>query len=178
MHLLIIYSERHHPQDPILDEFTYGDKRDRGRKLKQLKKGDYVFFHKTEDGKAYVTAYYVVDRVLATADACRDPVIVSRFRSPHIAQYRAGGRRDPDDAILFGDPVKSQLLRPPLRLDKALASQLSLGYKFRPGRSEAQVIGYADRVFRELTDEDKDLLLDAIHRSNAQRSKSREGQDE
>ncbi len=76
MHLLIPYVKLSHP-DPAFDEFTYGDSGQRARKLKRdVKRGDYIFFHTTKRGKKFITAYYVVDRVLDTVVACQDKALV------------------------------------------------------------------------------------------------------
>jgi hypothetical protein len=62
MNLLIPYVYLYGHNDPLFEEFTYGDVKTRARKLRnKLKKGDYVFFHTSMGGKKYITAYYVVD---------------------------------------------------------------------------------------------------------------------
>ena len=84
MHLLIPYVHLR-PPDPLFDEFTYGDRGDRGRKLKSdVNKGDYIFFHASRDGKKYITAYYVVDRVLDVIDACQDDTICLKYKNHHL----------------------------------------------------------------------------------------------
>ena len=73
MNLLIPYVHLYDHPDPLFKEFTYGDVGTRARKLKKdLKNGDYVFFHTSIGGRKYITAYYVVDRVLNTAEAVKD----------------------------------------------------------------------------------------------------------
>lgn len=42
------------------------------KQKKDLRKGDYVFFHTSIGRKKYITAYYVVDRVSDTAEASRN----------------------------------------------------------------------------------------------------------
>ncbi len=163
MHLLIPYIRLSHP-DPALDEFTYGDVSQRARKLKtSLNKGDYVFFHTSRHGKKYITAYYVVDRVLNTSDVCEDKALRAKYRNPHIAEWLAGKRpKNRDDAIVFGDPITSYVFEKPLLFDKKLAEKLSINIKFGSGRSETQVIASSTRAWRELSNTDVDVLLNAI----------------
>lgn len=161
MHLLIPYVQLSHA-DPALDEYTYGDGGQRARKLKSdLNKGDYVFFHTSKHGKKYITAYYVVDRVLDTVDACRNTAVRAKYKNPHIVEYLA--RKQPlhgdnDDAMVFGDPITSRILKRPLLFDRELADKLSLKIRFPANKSETQVIGSATRAWRELTDSDVRIL--------------------
>lgn len=167
MHLLIPYRYLAGHSDPMFSEFTYGDVRQRARQLKAtLGKGDYVFFHASRGGKKHITAYYVVDRVLDTAVACQDKTIVVKYKNPHILECLDGERPldDDDDVIVFGDPITSHVLDHALPFDQGLAEQLSLGIRFPPRRTEAQAIGSATRSWRQLTDEDVDVLLSAIRR--------------
>jgi len=164
MNLLIPYVRRYDHNDPLFDEFTYGDVGARGRKLRgTLAKGDYVFFHTAFGGKKYITAYYVVDRILDTAIATEDVNIVAKHHNPHLSDFLAGKRTaKADDAILFGDPITSRILKRPLPFDKALAQKLSLKIGFRKGKTEAQSIGSATRAWRKLTDKDAEVLLKKI----------------
>ena len=171
MNLLIPYVHLYDHPDPLFKEFTYGDVGVRARKLKKdLKKEDYVFFHTSISGRKYITAYYVVDRVLDTAAAVKDSNIVAKYKNPHLLEFRSGKRTDEDDNVmLFGDPITSKILERPLPFDKNLAEKLSLNIKFPKGRTETQAIGSATRAWRELTDRDVGVLLEAI------RSLEREG---
>lgn len=163
MNLLIPYVHLYDHPDPLFEEFTYGD-RPRARKLKNnLGKGDYVFFHTSIGGKKYITAYYVVDRVLDTAEAIKDRNIVAKYKNPHILEFLSGERTEKDyDVVLFGDPITSRILERPLLFDKTLAEKLSLNIKFPKGKTETQAIGSATRAWRELTDKDVEVLLEAI----------------
>jgi len=164
MHWLIPYVQLQQP-DPALYEFTYGDSGARARQLKSsCKKGDYVFFHIGRHQKRYVTAYYVVDRVLDTTAAGSDPAIRTKYRNPHLLEFAAGHNRSESeqDAILFGDPITSRILYPPLSLERELIDRLSLGVKYPANRTEMQALSSATRQWRSLTDTDKDLLLKAI----------------
>lgn len=165
VHLLIPYVPLLHA-DPVLDEFTYGDVGARARKLKRdVRQGDYVFLHTTLRGGRYVTAYYVVDKVLDTSEAAANKAIALKYRNPHIKEYLAGERREDDDVIIFGDTVLSLELKRPLPFDKKLADKLSLEIPFKNGFTENQCISSATRAWRELTENDVKILQSEIERS-------------
>jgi hypothetical protein len=169
MNLLIPYVYLYNHPDPLFKEFTYGEGGTRSRKLKKdLKNGDYVFFHTSIGGKKYITAYYVVDRVLDTAEVVKNKNIVAKYRNPHILEFLSRERTDEDgNVVLFGDPITSRIFDRPLLFNKNLAEKLSLNIKFpqADGRTETQVIGSATRAFRELKDRDVDVILNAIKSS-------------
>lgn len=155
MNLLIPYVPLYDHEDPLLSEFTYGDRDARAKKLKKdLEKRDYVFFHTRIDGRKYITAYYVIDRVLDSTVAGRDRNITGKYKNPHLSPpiYK-------DNVIIFGDPIRSNRLGKPLLFDRSLAKKLSLGIKFRRGQTESQSIGFATRAWRRLTQEDVQVLL-------------------
>jgi Holliday junction resolvase-like predicted endonuclease len=162
MHLLIPYVQLAEHADPFFNEFTYGDVRQRARRLKKLKKGTYVFFHTSRHGKKYITAYYVVDRAIDTATAANSKLISDKYKNPHIHEYLAGERKYADDVVLFGDPILSRVFEKPLLFDRKLASKLSLEIKFSANKSETQIIGSATRQWRNLTEKDAKLLFDEI----------------
>jgi hypothetical protein len=164
MPLLIPYVHLPHHNDPILEEFTYGDHGARGKKLRDLEKGDYVFFHTTIGGKKCITAYYVVDRYWDTAEAAKNPSVIAKYKNPHVLRFLAGERYE-DDVMIFGDPILSRVLSRPLLFDSSLAKKLSLNIKFPDGKTEAQVIGSAARAWRRLTDRDVEILLEATRSS-------------
>jgi len=164
MNLLVPYVHLYDHPDPLFEEFTYGDSGKRARKLKNnLKPGDHIFFHTSIRGKKHITAYYVVNRVLDTAKAIKDRNIIAKYKNPHIQEFLSGERTDEDDdVVVFGDPITSRILDRPLLFDKALAGELSLNIKFTKERTETQAIGSATRQWRELTDRDVEILLEAI----------------
>ena len=164
--LLIPYVPLYNHYDPVLDEFTYGDVGSRARKLKRvLTKGDYLFLHTTLKGSKYITAYYVVDKVLDTSAASLNKAIVTKYKNVHLKEYLDGERRDEEDAIVFGDPILSYKLKRPLIFNKKLAEKLSLNIEFRQGFSENQCIGSATRSWRELSEKDIDLLISEIRQN-------------
>ena len=82
MHLLISYVQLPDHADPLFNEFTYGDVDQRARQLKKLSVGTYVFFHTGKHGRKYITACYVVDRVIDTADAARNRWSAKNIKIP------------------------------------------------------------------------------------------------
>jgi len=163
MNLLVPYVHLFDHPDPLFEEFTYGDSGARAKKLKNdLEREDYVFFHTSIGGKKYITAYYVVDRILDTGETIKDRNIVAKYKNPHISEFLSGKRTDEDDVVLFGDPITSRILKKTLLFDKILVEKLSLNIKFPKGKTETQTIGSATRAWRELTNKDVEVLLEAI----------------
>jgi len=174
MNLLIPYVPLYGHPDPLFDEFTYGDGTDRGRKLRRMAKGSYAFFHTTQRGRKVITAYYIVDRVLPTANVAKDPKLSAKFKNPHIEEFKQGTRNDVDDTVLFGDPITSRVLPVPLPFSRQLSERLSLNIKFSKDRTETQCIGSATRSWRNLTDKDVDILLKEIGQLEAESGKAGE----
>jgi len=166
MNLLIPYVRLPDHNDPLLQEFTYGDVDQRGRKLKTLKAGDRIFFHATIRKRKCITAYYTVSRVMDTSDVVNDPDLSSKYKNPHIGRWLEY-KRPPkgDDVMVFGDPITSRVLTKPLVFDKNLATKLSLNIPFPKDRTETQAIGSATRSWRQLTEKDVHVLRQAIKRS-------------
>jgi hypothetical protein len=162
MNRLIPYTpSRAHP-DPDLSEFSYGNVKGYVRKLlSNWRKGDYFFFHAGRNNKKYITAYYVVDRVRGTAQACRDVAVQAKYKNPHIIECIAGKRAQngEEDAIVFGDPITSRVFQRPLLFDRKLAEKLSLKIKFATSRTETQGIGSTTRNWRDLTNAGVKVLL-------------------
>ena len=162
MHLLVPYVHLR-PPDPLFTEFTYGDRGDRGRKLKtDVNKGDYIFFHTSIGGKKFITAYYVVDRILDVIEACQDKAIRLKYKNHHLLDYLEGRHPAKDDVIVFGDPITSYVFEKQLLFDRKLADTLSLNIKFSDTLTEAQAIVSATRAWRQLADEDVEILLNAV----------------
>jgi hypothetical protein len=162
--LLIPYVPLPDHPDPILDEFTYGDIDKRARKLKRdLRKGDYLFLQATSRGRRYITAYYVVDRVMDTSEAAKNKLIRAKYKNPHIASFLAG-KRWRDDVLVFGDPILSRRLPSPLPFDRSLARRLSLGIRFTKEQTELSRISSHTRQWRPLTEADTKVLLRKIEK--------------
>jgi len=90
-----------------------------------------------------------------------NPELMSTYKSPHIARWLAG-ERIADDVMVFGNPRLSKVLTKPLPFNRELASRLSLKIQFPKGRTESQTIGLATRQWRELTNQDAEILQNAI----------------
>lgn len=154
--------------DPDMDEFTYGDVDARARKLrKDLVRGSYVLFHTTIRNRRYITAYFVIDRVLDSKAAAENRLIADKYRNPHVQEFVRGERdKDEDDVTIFGDPVLSRKLDRPLPFDRGLAERLSLGITFPSGYTENQRISSSTRSWRSLKQEDVETILDAIREND------------
>jgi len=163
VHLLIPYVPLADHPDPLLDEFTYGDINQRGKKLlNDVEKGDYIFLHTSQRGKRIITAYYVVAEIHEVSEAYNDRDIRNKYRNPHLTRYKEYGNQYEYDVIVFGDPVRSKKLEPPLPLNRPLTEKLSLDILFHKDRTELQNISSATRAWRELNDSDVNILLDQI----------------
>jgi hypothetical protein len=166
MNLLIPYVHIYNHTDPLLKEFTYGDIGQRARKLASLKKGEYIFFHTSINGKKCITAYFVVDRTLDVRDIAKDRNLLAKYKNPHIIEYSQGIKvRDYENVVVFGDPILSRILNRPLPFDKTLAQKLSLDVPFPVGRGEGPAIGSATRAWRNLNRKDVGVLLKEIKRA-------------
>ena len=151
--------------DPLLEEFTYGDIDIRAKKLKDLSKGSFVFFHTSLRGHKCITAYYVIDRVLDTQEAVKNQLIMDKYKNPHL---KRGPYKDKQDVLIFGDPILSKKLSRPLPFDKNLAKKLSLNIPFDSKHSDNACIVSATRQWRLLTDNDVKFLLEEIKRVEAE----------
>jgi hypothetical protein len=151
-HLLIkyIFREDNHV-DPNFTYLTYGDSGNKGTQIqKTLIPGSYVFFHTSFEGKAYITGYFYVEKILSKDE---HPVEIATL-STH-SKY--------DDVIILGNRERSKILSYPLRFDKELALQLkSLKMaedRFKDNTSELATISSATRSHRGLSDQDVERLL-------------------
>jgi len=169
VHLLIPYTPLADHPDPLIDEFTYGDINQRGKKLLyDVEKGDYLFLHTSQRSKRVITAYYVVAEVLKVSEAYNDRKIRDKYKNPHLTRYQDYGEQYKNDVIVFGDPIRSKKLEPPLIFNRQLADMLSLDIPYHDNKTELQDISSATRQWRNLTDVDVELLLDAIKEAETQ----------
>ena len=158
----------HHP-DPLFEECTYGDIRRRGRKLQRsLVKGDYMFFWTRIAGKQYITAYYLVQRVVLTRELIRDGRARLRYQTPHLHRERYENRKGPypDDTLVIGDRKRSRRLGIPLQLTRTIVGHLSKPVSFRDDATEAENIGRGLRQPKSLTEDDVNYLLNEISLNN------------
>jgi hypothetical protein len=161
--LLIPYIPRADHPDPLLEEFTYGDVESRGKKLlEEVKKGDFIFLHTSIKGRKAITAYYVVEEVLLTSDAYKDREIRAKYKNAHLIRYEEYGDQYPFDTLVFGDPIRSKIINPPLPFDRQIATKLSLNIPFRDDYPDNQMVSSSTRAWRDLTNKDVKVLMDAI----------------
>jgi RecB family endonuclease NucS len=146
-------------EDPMLDEFTYGDLGNRGKKLlENVKKGDFLFFHTSSRNRRIITAYYCVEEVMLVSEARKDSLIVAKYRNPHL-------KRDPVsqyDSIVFGHPIRSFKLKTPLHLTREILSRFSKPVNLNSSQTEFAAISSALRAWKELDVYDVDMLLAEI----------------
>lgn len=145
-----IFREDNHV-DPNFTYLTYGDSGNRGVQIMNtISSGDYMFFHTSFNGKAYITAYYYVEKVLN-----RDE------NEAEITCLKTDSRVD--DVVILGSRERSKILTYPLPFERQLAEELiSLGIdssRFNTGQSELQTISNSTRTHRDLSNTDVELLL-------------------
>ncbi len=172
-----LYPYRYLPDhlDPLFDEFTYGDAKARGKRLKEkLNRGDYIFFWTNIAGMQYITAYYVVDKVLEVDEAKKDHKIMEKYRNPHLKRsfYEGEDVSYENDVVVFGDVKKSRKLGIPLSFNRTLAERFVFNppktIDFQNNRTDAENIGSACRQPRELTKEDVKFLVTEIENLNTE----------
>jgi hypothetical protein len=152
-HLLIkyIFREDNHV-DPNFTYLTYGDSGNKGTQIqKTLIPGSYVIFHTSFDGKAYITGYFYVEKILS--------------KDEHLSEIaKLSTHSKYDDVIILGNRERSKILTYPLRFDKALVVKLkSLNidkYRFNDHTSELATISSATRSHRKLSNQDVELLIE------------------
>jgi hypothetical protein len=107
---------------------------------------------------------------MESARAAADPAIRAKYSNPHLKArpIKNASPRLADDAVLFGDPIRSRILPRALPFDRALAKKLSLNISFHPGKTDTQTIASATRAWRELTKRDVKTLFREINRWEAQ----------
>jgi hypothetical protein len=151
-HLFIKYIFREDKHvDPNFTYLTYGDSGNKGIQIqKTLIPGSYVFFHTSFDGKAYITGYFYVEKILSKDE-----------QPAEIATLSTNSKYD--DVIILGNRDRSKILSYPLRFDKVLALELkSLNIeedRFNDQTSELATISSATRTHRKLSNQDVELLL-------------------
>lgn len=138
--------------DPNFTYLTYGDSGNKAIQIqKTIKPGSYVFFHTSYNGKAYITAYFYVERVLNKDD---NPAEIAAL----ITDSKV------DEVIILGSRERSKILTYPLPFDQSLAEELTslkIGEdKFTGNLSELQTISNSTRTHRRLSNPDVELLLE------------------
>ena len=146
-------------EDPMLDEFTYGDVNARGKKLvEEVKKGDFLFFHTSSRNRRIITAYYCVEEVMLVSEARKNSLITTKYRNPHL-------KKEPEseyDTLVFGNPIQSFKLKTPLQLTPEILSRLSSPANLNTGQTEFAAISSALRSWKELDRNDVEMLISEI----------------
>ncbi|SIS64837.1 endonuclease NucS domain-containing protein [Salimicrobium flavidum] len=141
-------------EDPVLREFTYGHR----KKLKQVKPGDYLFFHTMIYNKRYITAYYYVQEVTLVKDAVKDALITQKFTNHHL--YDAFSEEE--ERIAFGNPIRSRVLEKPLEVTKELLESLENKCNINEQMTLQAAMSASLRIWKTLGKEDITLLLERI----------------
>jgi hypothetical protein len=147
-------------EDPMLDEFTYGDVNARGKKLlEEVGKGDFLFFHTSSRNRRIITAYYCVEEVMLVSEARENTLISTKYRNPHL-------KKEPEseyDALVFGNPIRSFKLKTPLQLTPGILSKLSNPANLNSGQTEFAAISSALRSWKELDRNDVEMFMSEIN---------------
>ncbi|RNF38863.1 endonuclease NucS domain-containing protein [Planococcus salinus] len=153
-------------EDPMFQEFTYGDKGRRGLKLlTTVKKGDYLFFHTSKNQKRYIMAFYKIEKVMPIDDARNDLLINQKYQNPHLLSRLT---RE-NEVIVFGHPIDSFELVNPLEMNEELLDYL--GIAFDP-YTNVTVFGALTSKFRNwhtLTDRQVELIIRKIFATSQQK---------
>ena len=152
--------KNHGHADPLLEELTYGDKGDNGKKLwNHVQKGDHIFFHTTIRKKRYLTAFYVVEAVMLVKDAKNNPDIFMKYNNPHLKKELL----DPFETIIFGNLITSRILEAPLEITEELLERLSRKANLNKEQEMQAAISSALRSWKALSDADVTLLKEQIN---------------
>lgn len=136
-------------EDPLFEEFTYGDNNIKGKMLSdRVRRGDYLFFHTNRKGKHAITAYYVVEKVMPTEIAKNDKLIASKYKNPHLVRDETFDY----DTIVFGNPIYSKILKHPFNINSSILAKL---------HSKPKSIS---RPWIKLSNQDVNFLLDEINK--------------
>jgi len=149
-------------EDPMFSEYTYGDVNLRGKKLQvEVSKGDCLFFHTSYKRKRVITAYYIVEEVIAVDKAKENRFIMSKYKNPHLFDEQPYEF----NTVVFGNPITSNILPIPFVLDKTLLSNLSKKLNFNPNQTDLAAMASTLRNWISLVNEDVEFLLEKIETS-------------
>ncbi|MGE6366908.1 endonuclease NucS domain-containing protein [Bacillus paramycoides] len=152
-------------EDPMLKEYTYGESKSNAEKLLKVKKGNFLFFHKTVHNKRYITAYYLVEEVALVKNIKHNQLIMKKYDNPHLKKELA--QLTPGECIVFGNPILSKVLQVPLEITPELLSELSRPANLNSGQNLLSAISSALRTWKELNQSDINLLLDLIEKNES-----------
>ncbi|MFE0620056.1 endonuclease NucS domain-containing protein [Priestia aryabhattai] len=147
-------------EDPLLIEYTYGDKGRRGKKLRnEVSKGDYLFFHTSIRNKRYITAFYEVEEVMDIQKARADTTIMMKYRNPHLTSNETHA----NEVIVFGNPIKSVVLHTPLEFNGELLKELSIPYHPSSSQTELAALSSKFRNWFPLSTTQIQLLIKKVN---------------
>jgi len=147
-------------EDPLFSEYTYGDKKQRGKTLRDnVRKGDYLFFHTSSQNKRFITAFYEVEELMDIKQAKADIIIKMKYRNPHLLSIES----EENEVIVFGNPVRSLVLNPPLEIDKNLLKELSISFNPSKNQTNLQAISSKLRSWLKLESKQIEQLLKIIY---------------
>ena len=150
-------------EDPMIKEYTYGESGANTEKLLKVKKGDYLFFHKTIYDKRYITSYYVIEEVLLVKNAKQNSLITNKYDNPHLKKELKQLKLN--ECIAFGNPILSKSLQVPLEISSDLLSKLSKPANLNPNQTLLAAISSSLRTWKELNQTDVDYLLNLINKN-------------
>lgn len=146
-------------EDPNFNEFTYGSAYE-GRRLLTLKKGDVLFFHIKQFRKRCITAFYVVEKVLTVKEAKENRYINGFYQNHHLYNENS----EPNEAIVFGNPIFSKVLDIPLELTHEFLNKLSKKPNFNQRQDYQDAMTSALRTMKELSNLDVELIMAEIEK--------------
>lgn len=147
-------------EDPMLNEFTYGDLKINGEKLLTLKKGDFLFFHKTIFDKRYITAFFFVEEVHLVKNILQDLLIIDKYNNHHL--QKNSSQLSINETVVFGNPLRSKALDVPLEITEEVLNLLSRKANLNPSQTKLAAISSALRTWKELDSKDVNILLSLI----------------
>lgn len=154
-HLLIRYIqpvEIDNHVDPNFTSLTYGDSSQQKVTIikNNVKTGSYIFFHTFYGEKAYISAYFYVEKVLDLEK-----------NQAEITNLRTDSRKD--KIVILGNRNRSKILTFPLPFNKFLVDNLSSlkidWGKIERGQSELKTISDSTRTHRILSSDEVDWLI-------------------
>lgn len=158
-HILITYSaecaEKGHV-DPNFTQLVYGNSDKNGDIIKKhIKPGSFLFFNARIGEKRYITAYFVVEKVLEKGK-----------HNAEIKALKCDARVD--EVVIIVDRNHSKILTAPLLLDRELMKKLSsygaddnyFEKKSSEGCSELEAIKDKTLNPKVITEQEKELLID------------------
>lgn len=150
-------------EDPMFQEFTYGDINGNGNKLQGVERGDYIFFHKSIYDKRYITAYYYVEEVHLVRSILTDELIMNKYKNPHLEKNIE--ELNSQETIVFGNPIRSKMLEVPFELTEEVLQKLSRPANLNPNQAQLAAMSSALRTWKQLSDRDVRFLLEQIYKN-------------